>query len=340
MWRVLRALGVPDAQLEDAVQDVFVVVHRRLSEWQGRAAITTWLFAIWRVPGGCPDAAEIRARIERRLGAPLGRLVRVAVDIADRGEGQAPRFEARVDLRGTTGSVLDDAGEDRSRVLTSDRCDEVADAVAVIIARLAAEHRPPPADDLPRRELSPAADEIRDRPGEERLPAPAAASPVGADLRATGVSAIGAQPGVSVGGELAGMLRVRSAMLELAGMRWRSTSQVVRPGAAGQLDVNLRATALRLGWSPERIPLRGWLSGELGTLRGEGVAIAASTAGSVRWMAIGAGFAVAWAIGPRVRLIGMIDLAVALRRARFVLRDGSEVYRSGSVTVRSGFGLG
>lgn len=296
---------------------------------------------IWRAPGGCPDAADLRARIERRLGAPLGSAERgVAVDIADRGDGQAPRFEARIDLRGARGGALalDDAS-DQTRVLTGERCEEVADAVAVIIARLAAEHRSPPPDDRPRRERSPAADAIRDRAAEERVAAPAAASPVGADLRATAVSAIGAQPGISVGGELAGRLRVGSAMLELAAMRWRSTSQVVHPGAAGQIDVSLKATALRLGWSPERLPLRGWLSGELGTLRGEGVAIAASAVGSVRWMAVGGGFAVAWAIGPRVRLIGMIDLAVAMRRARFVLRDGSEVYRSGSVTVRSGVGL-
>jgi RNA polymerase sigma-70 factor, ECF subfamily len=48
VWRVLRTFGVSEAQIEDAVQDVFVVVHRRLAEWQGRAAITTWLFAIAR----------------------------------------------------------------------------------------------------------------------------------------------------------------------------------------------------------------------------------------------------------------------------------------------------
>jgi len=48
VWRVLRTFGVAEAQLEDAMQDVFVVVHRRLPEWQGRAAITTWLFAIAR----------------------------------------------------------------------------------------------------------------------------------------------------------------------------------------------------------------------------------------------------------------------------------------------------
>jgi RNA polymerase sigma-70 factor, ECF subfamily len=48
VWRVLRTLGISDAQIEDAVQDVFVVVHRRLCEFEGRAAITTWLFAIAR----------------------------------------------------------------------------------------------------------------------------------------------------------------------------------------------------------------------------------------------------------------------------------------------------
>jgi RNA polymerase sigma-70 factor (ECF subfamily) len=48
VWRVARTLGVADAHIEDAVQDVFVVVHRRLREFEGRAAITTWLFAIAR----------------------------------------------------------------------------------------------------------------------------------------------------------------------------------------------------------------------------------------------------------------------------------------------------
>lgn len=48
VWRTLRALGVPDAAIEDAVQDVFIVVHRRLAEFEGRAKLTSWLFAIAR----------------------------------------------------------------------------------------------------------------------------------------------------------------------------------------------------------------------------------------------------------------------------------------------------
>jgi len=48
VWRIARAFGVPAEAIEDAVQDVFIVVHRRLPEFEGRAAITTWLFAITR----------------------------------------------------------------------------------------------------------------------------------------------------------------------------------------------------------------------------------------------------------------------------------------------------
>jgi RNA polymerase sigma-70 factor, ECF subfamily len=46
VWRCLRSLGVRDSQLEDALQDVFIVVQRRLSEFDGRAAVRTWLYAI------------------------------------------------------------------------------------------------------------------------------------------------------------------------------------------------------------------------------------------------------------------------------------------------------
>ena len=46
VWRGLRRLGVPEASIEDAVQDVFLVVHRRLGEFEGRSSITTWLYGI------------------------------------------------------------------------------------------------------------------------------------------------------------------------------------------------------------------------------------------------------------------------------------------------------
>ncbi len=46
--RTLRALGVPESGLDDAVQDVFIVVHRRLPEFEGRSSIKTWAYEIAR----------------------------------------------------------------------------------------------------------------------------------------------------------------------------------------------------------------------------------------------------------------------------------------------------
>src|SRR6185369_9492878 len=43
---VLRSLGIRDSQLEDALQDVFIVVQRRLPEFDGGAELRTWLYAI------------------------------------------------------------------------------------------------------------------------------------------------------------------------------------------------------------------------------------------------------------------------------------------------------
>lgn len=60
VWRTVRAFGVAEAQLEDAVQDVFVVVHRRLGEFAGRARIETWLFAIARRVAGAYRRTAMR----------------------------------------------------------------------------------------------------------------------------------------------------------------------------------------------------------------------------------------------------------------------------------------
>jgi RNA polymerase sigma-70 factor (ECF subfamily) len=48
VWRSLRRLGVPERSVDDAVQDVFIVVHRRLAEFEGRSTLKSWLFGIAR----------------------------------------------------------------------------------------------------------------------------------------------------------------------------------------------------------------------------------------------------------------------------------------------------
>jgi len=46
VWRTLRHLGIAPADVEDVVQEVFVVVHKRLADYQERAAMRAWLYSI------------------------------------------------------------------------------------------------------------------------------------------------------------------------------------------------------------------------------------------------------------------------------------------------------
>jgi RNA polymerase sigma-70 factor (ECF subfamily) len=45
-WRVLRRLGVRDADLEDVCQELFLVVHKKLPAFARRSSLRTWLYAI------------------------------------------------------------------------------------------------------------------------------------------------------------------------------------------------------------------------------------------------------------------------------------------------------
>ena len=48
VWRLLRNFGVEGAGRDDAFHEVFLVVHRRLADYDGRASLPSWLFGITR----------------------------------------------------------------------------------------------------------------------------------------------------------------------------------------------------------------------------------------------------------------------------------------------------
>jgi RNA polymerase sigma-70 factor (ECF subfamily) len=105
VWRVLRTFGVAEAGIEDAVQDVFVVVHRRLGDFEGRAAVTTWLFAI---------ARRIASGHRRRLAGNAGRTEVLDDDLV----GTADTFAAlsRAQAAATVMSILERMDEDKRTV--------------------------------------------------------------------------------------------------------------------------------------------------------------------------------------------------------------------------------
>ncbi len=56
VWRTLARLGVPEADIADAAQEVFLVVYRRLCEFDRRCKVTTWIYRI------CFNVASDRRR--------------------------------------------------------------------------------------------------------------------------------------------------------------------------------------------------------------------------------------------------------------------------------------
>jgi RNA polymerase sigma factor (sigma-70 family) len=96
--RTLRHLGVDPGRVDDAVQDTFMVVHRRLAEFEGRAALRTWLFEIARrvagryrrtaareAPRSCPldELAGTRSQDEDVARVEAAEMLRVFLDELD-----------------------------------------------------------------------------------------------------------------------------------------------------------------------------------------------------------------------------------------------------------------
>lgn len=70
VWRAARRLGIDPGDTDDVVQEVFVVAHRKLPEFEGRSQVKTWLLKILvrvvrhyfrtqqRKPGHRPSSAQ------------------------------------------------------------------------------------------------------------------------------------------------------------------------------------------------------------------------------------------------------------------------------------------
>jgi RNA polymerase sigma-70 factor (ECF subfamily) len=125
VWGVLRRLGVAEADTEDLAHEVFLNVHRKLSEYDPSKPIRPWLFGFaYRM------ASDYRHRAHRRrevLGEPL----RVA--------SLAPSAEDHVSARQSRMLVLEALAQielDRRAVLVLHEWDgasipEVASALGI-----------------------------------------------------------------------------------------------------------------------------------------------------------------------------------------------------------------
>ena len=65
VWRIVRRMGVPDGVVDDVVHDVFLVVQRRLGDYDPRFSMRSWLVGIARRVS--KDYFRGRARASARL---------------------------------------------------------------------------------------------------------------------------------------------------------------------------------------------------------------------------------------------------------------------------------
>lgn len=91
VWRSLVYLGIPERDVPDLVQDVFVVVHRKLDGFDGRSSMRTWLHGI-AARVALADRRRARTRLEEVTGDPPTR----QTDAHQEGDVERARQRARL----------------------------------------------------------------------------------------------------------------------------------------------------------------------------------------------------------------------------------------------------
>lgn len=92
VWRALARSGVRDADLQDAMQEVFIVVANKLGQLDEETKMTTWLYGI---------AIRVAANQRRKVQRKREDLVDDTVEMVDQEHGPeeiAVRAQARMQL--------------------------------------------------------------------------------------------------------------------------------------------------------------------------------------------------------------------------------------------------
>jgi RNA polymerase sigma-70 factor, ECF subfamily len=116
VWRTLQRLGVRDADLEDQLQEVFVVVHRHLASFDGRVALSSWLFGI---------SKRVAASYRRRAHVRRERPTEPMPETTDSAAGPEDALAAH-QAREALDAVLDDLDLDKRAVFVMFELDEMS----------------------------------------------------------------------------------------------------------------------------------------------------------------------------------------------------------------------
>lgn len=136
VWRSLRRLGIPESQVDDCGQEVWITAYRRLGDFEGRSSARTWLFGI-----ALNVARNARRTVRRKGGADELDEQRHAH------QGPTPETAAeRSDARRTLERLLDTLDDDRRAVfvlaeLEQMTAPEIAEALGVNVNTVASRLR-------------------------------------------------------------------------------------------------------------------------------------------------------------------------------------------------------
>ena len=113
VWRSVRRLGIADGAVDDVVQDIFVIVHKRLDSFEERSSMKSWLFGI------ALHVVRDARRTLRRKPAQLGGAARSESDVdlvADRASQNPHESAAKSEAVRTLHAMLDAMDDERREV--------------------------------------------------------------------------------------------------------------------------------------------------------------------------------------------------------------------------------
>ena len=167
----------------------------------------------------------------------------------------------------------------------------------------------------------------------------------GGGVRLTGLSGVGALPGVNIGGEVAVFVRWEERFVELGFAKWRPEETVLVETYPQRVELGLDVWSARAGWASKKMPLRAWVLVEAGELAsphevmpaGVPRMIMGSVAAERKWFAAGGGVSVAWPMSDQTRLVGNIELAIPIDREKMMLDNGE--FEPNAASARCSLGL-
>jgi hypothetical protein len=304
----------------------------------------------WNAPASCPTRGEVLARAERLVGHTLTRAA----------PGQPVGLVATVEpLPNATWQldVLSGARAQSERSVTASSCDELGDAMALLIALSIdpdyaarqgapltpeghasfANPDPPPATPLSPKQPEPAPI-VKPMPiARGRAEWPPEPTPARAHLALGAIGAVwaGRLPGVAPGGVLRGALSLEEWVFDVE-LGFFPTRHVTK-GSAGA-DLSLATLDGSFGYALFDGLLTPYLGLELDRLHGAGTELENPQSDAVWLLGLDAGLRLSYPVHESIRLMASGRVSVLTEQARFHIDPDTELFRPARVGAQ--FGLG